>query len=68
MREWREDNGGFIRTIPRACGWTFGALFFPCLAEFVLLFAGRGAAFSRAWLPAATYSPLGFAWLWRRHV
>jgi hypothetical protein len=68
VRQWRHDHGGLLVTSAKATVWMFGALFFSYLAEFVLLFAGRGAAFSRAWLPAATYSPLGFAWLWRRHV
>lgn len=68
VRQWRHDHGGLLVTSAKATVWMFGALFFSYLAEFVLLFAGRGAAFSRAWLPAATYSPLGLAWLWRRHV
>jgi hypothetical protein len=21
LRQWREDHGGFLCTIPRACGW-----------------------------------------------
>ena len=58
MREWREDHGGFIRTIPRACGWMFFGLFASCAAEFLLVWIARRAA--RPWLP------LGFAWLWRR--
>ena len=36
------------------------------LAEFLLLFADRGAASDRAWLPVATYSPLALVWAWRR--
>ena len=44
LKQWREDHGGILRTIPRACGWMFGALFFSYLAEFVLLGIARRAA------------------------
>ena len=64
LKQWREDHGGILRTIPRTCGWMFGALFFSYLAEFVLLGIARRAA--RPWLPLATYSPVAFCWLWRR--
>jgi hypothetical protein len=66
VRQWREANGGLLHTSIVACGWMFGALFFSYVAEFLLLLLVRGAASSRAWLPAATYSPVAFAWLWRR--
>jgi hypothetical protein len=62
VRQWREAHGGLLHTSVLACGWMFGALFFSYLAEFVFLFSTRSAS----WLPAATYSPLAFCWLWRR--
>ena len=47
-----------------ATGWMFGALFASYLAEFLFIFIARSDA--RPWLPAATFSPLGLAWCWRR--
>ena len=66
VRQWRAEHGGLLRTSILACGWMFGALFFSYVAELALLFAGRGAASSRALLPVATYSPVAFVWIWRR--
>ena len=66
VRQWRAEHGGLLHTSILACGWMFGALFFSYVAEFALLFAGPGAASSRALLPVATYSPLFACWLWRR--
>jgi hypothetical protein len=66
VRQWRAAHGGLLHTSMWATAWMFGALFFSYVAEFLLIFLVRGAAFSRAWLPAATYSPVAFAWLWRR--
>ena len=66
VREWREQHGGLLATSMWATAWMFGALLFSYAAEFLLLFLGRGAAFSRMWLPVATYSPLVFVWVWRR--
>ena len=62
VRQWREAHGGLLHTSILACGWMFGALFFSYVAEGAFLFLTR----SFAWLPAATYSPLAFAWCWRR--
>jgi hypothetical protein len=62
VRQWREAHGGLLHTSILACGWMFGALFFSYVAEGAFLFLIR----SFAWLPAATYSPLAFAWCWRR--
>ena len=64
MREWREDHGGFLHTVPRAAGWMFFGLVATYAAEFILLFLGRSAA--RPWLPLACYFPLVPVWLWRR--
>jgi len=67
VREWREEHGGLLVTSVKATVWMFGGLFFSYVAEgALLLFAGRGAVFSRMWLPVATYSPLAFCWLWRK--
>ena len=66
VRQWREAHGGLLVTSVKATVWMFGALFLSYIAEFLLVFAARSAAISRMWLPAATYSPLAFAWLWRR--
>ncbi len=63
MREWREDHGGFLHTVPRAAGWMFFGLVASYAAEFILLFLGRSAA--RPWLPLACYFPLVPVWLWR---
>jgi hypothetical protein len=66
VREWREAHGGLLVTSMWATAWMFAALFFSYLAEFLLVFLARSGSFGRMWLPAATYSPLLFAWLWRR--
>jgi hypothetical protein len=66
VREWREAHGGLLVTSMWATAWMFAALFFSYLAEFLLVFLARSGSFDRMWLPAATYSPLLFAWLWRR--
>ena len=63
VREWREANGGLLHTSFFACGWMFGAIFFSYVAEFALVLAG---IHSRSALPLATFSPLLFAWLWRK--
>src|SRR5271169_4312896 len=62
VRQWRAEHGGLLHTSIIACGWMFGALFFSYVAEGALLFTTR----SFAMLPLATYSPLAFAWCWRR--
>jgi hypothetical protein len=62
VRQWRAEHGRLLHTSILACGWMFGALFFSYVAEGAFLFLTR----SFAWLPAATYSPLAFAWCWRR--
>ena len=66
VRQWRREHGGRLHTSFWACGWTFGALLFSYVAEFALLFLVRGAASGRMLLPVACYSPLAFAWCWRR--
>ena len=66
MRQWREAHGGLLVTSVKATVWMFGGLFLSYAAEFLLVFAGRGAAFNRMWLPAATYSPLALVSAWRR--
>ena len=66
VRQHREAHGGLLAANLRATGWMFGGLFLSYAAEFLLLFLGRGADFNRMWLPLFTYSPLAFAWLWRR--
>ncbi|MGB6625480.1 MAG: hypothetical protein WBE43_11915 [Candidatus Acidiferrales bacterium] len=63
VREWREAHGGLLITSVWATAWMFAALFFSYLAEFLLVFLARSG---RMWLPAATYSPLAFCWVWRR--
>ncbi len=62
VRQWRAEHGGLLHTSILACGWMFGALFFSYVAEGAFLFLTH----SFAWLPAATFSPLAFAWCWRR--
>jgi hypothetical protein len=66
VRRWREANGGLLATSVRATVWMFGSLLLSYLAEFLLVWLARSAAFNRVWLPAATYSPLLACWLWRR--
>jgi len=66
VREWRGANGGLLVTSAKATVWMFGALFFSYLAEFLMLFLVRPSASGRALLPIFTYSPLCFAWCWRR--
>jgi hypothetical protein len=65
VREWREAHGGLLITSMWATAWMFAALFFSYLAEFLLVFLARSGSFGRMWLPAATYSPLAFCWVWR---
>lgn len=62
VRQWREAHGGLLVTSMKATVWMFGTLFFSYVAEGALLFTTR----SFAMLPLATYSPLAFAWFWRR--
>jgi hypothetical protein len=62
VRQWREAHGGLLVASAKATCWMFGALFFSYAAELLLIVATR----SPAWLPAATYSPLAFCWVWRR--
>ncbi len=66
VHRWREANGGLLHTSVIACGWTFGALICSYVAEFTMLFLFRPSPFARALLPVFTYSPLCFAWCWRR--
>jgi hypothetical protein len=65
VRQWRAERGGLLHTSIIGCGWMFGALICSYAAESLLVFLLRGTASGRMLLPAATYSPLGFAWLWR---
>ena len=62
LKQWRADHGGIFRTVPRACGWLFGAIFFSYAAEAGFLLAFRSVSL----LPLATYSPLAFCWCWRK--
>jgi hypothetical protein len=64
LGHWREDHGGIVRTVPRACGWLFGSIFFSFIAEFAFVFSFRSAPFGM--LVLATYSPIFFCWCWRR--
>ena len=66
VRQWREANGGLLHTSIRATGWMFGALFFSYAAEFLMLSLVRPSPSARTLLPVFTYSPLCFAWCWRR--
>jgi hypothetical protein len=62
VRQHREAHGGLLVASAKATVWMFGALVCSYVAEGALLFLTR----SFAWLPAATYSPLAFCWVWRR--
>ena len=69
LKQWRADHGRIFRTVPRACGWLFGAIFFSYAAEFLMLFLVRPSASGRALLPVFTYSPVALCWVCRRfHV
>jgi len=63
VRRSREASGGLLHTSILACGWMLGSLLASYCAEFLLLVSARHPA---TWLPAATYSPLAFCWLWRK--
>jgi hypothetical protein len=62
VRQWRATNGGFGRTIPRACGWMFGGLFLSYATELALIICFPGSP--HFLLPVATYSPAAFALVW----
>jgi hypothetical protein len=62
VHQWREEHGGLLHTSIVGCFWMFSSLFFSYVAEFALLFLTRNFT----WLPAATFAPLGFCWVWRR--
>jgi len=66
VRQWREAHGGLLVASVKATVWMFGALFFSYVAEFLMLFLVRPSASARALLPVFTYSPLAFAWCWRK--
>jgi len=66
VRQWRREHGGLLVTSVWATLWMFSSLFLSYVAEFLLIWFARPTALNRMWLPAATYSPLLFAWLWRR--
>ena len=73
LHQWREDHGGFLCTIPRACGWLlFGIVgSFLCEVTFAVAFRFVPHCESRlslwmALFPFAAYSPLVPTWLWRR--
>lgn len=77
LKQWRSDHGGFLRTIPRACGWLFFGIVASFFAEIAFMVVFRhvpyeafdGTARLRLWLslfPFACYFPLVPAWLWRR--
>jgi hypothetical protein len=63
---WREANGGLLHTSVIATGWMFGALICSYVAEFTMIFLFRPSPSARTLLPVFTYSPLCFAWCWRR--
>ena len=76
LKQWREDHGGFLCTIPRACGWLLFGIVGSFAAEvgFCLAFRFVPHCESRlglwmALFPFAAYFPLVPTWLWRRrHV
>jgi hypothetical protein len=80
LKQWREDHGGFLCTIPRACGWLLFGIIGSFLSEVAFMLAFKhvpfeafdGTARLRLWLclfPLACYFPLLPAWVWRRrHV
>jgi hypothetical protein len=76
LRQWREDHGSFLCTIPRACGWLLFGIVGSFLCEVAFAVAFRAVAWQssvkarlRLWLclfPFASHAPLLPAWLWRR--
>jgi len=76
LKQWRDDHGGFLCTIPRACGWLLFGIVGSFLCEVAFGFAFRFVPHCesrlRLWMalfPFAAYFPLLPAWLWRRrHV
>jgi hypothetical protein len=63
VRRHREERGGLWVASARATAWLFGSIILSFAAEFALVFAG---IHSRSTLPLATYTPLLFAWVWRK--
>ena len=73
LSTWREDAGGYGRTMPKAFGFMFLGLFGSMIAEIV--FCGMfsvpngnpwGAALYFATAPFATFAPVILLWLFRR--
>jgi hypothetical protein len=62
VHQWRAEHGGLLVASMWATAWMFGALICSYIAEFLFIFTTRNFAM----LPLATYSPLAFAWCWRR--
>jgi hypothetical protein len=55
-----------LHTSVMASMWMFGSLIASSAAEFLMIFLVRPSPSARALLPVFTYSPVAFAWLWRR--
>jgi hypothetical protein len=66
VRQWRAEHGGLLHTSVMASMWMFGSLIASSAAEFLMIFLVRPSPSARALLPVFTYSPVAFAWLWRR--
>jgi hypothetical protein len=62
VRQRRQEQGGLLVASAKATCWMFFGLLASYGAEGTLLFLTR----SFAWLPAATFSPLAFCWVWGR--
>jgi hypothetical protein len=67
VHEWREDHGGYLRTLSSSVGWMFFALFFSMFAELVLFFVvwkfDLGGLLFVSVLPFCTFSPMCISWL-----
>jgi hypothetical protein len=63
VRQWRDARGGLLAANLRATFWMFLGIAGSFAAEGLMVWTADPSW--RPWLPAATYSPVAFAWIWR---
>jgi len=73
LQHWREDHGGLIHTVPRACGWMFWGLLgsiaaevLYCRAFYLVPHCETRLSLFMWLLPFVALSPVFPIWCWRR--